>query len=85
MAKVIAHMRVDSEIVAAVKEIAQDQHNGNFTAAVEDLIRQSLQMRSIEESYRWKMYEAAKSHLGHAKDSQTYTKFIRSILTSLHL
>jgi hypothetical protein len=84
MSKQIVHMRIDEEIKDAVKKLADNEHDGNFTAAVESLLSQSLRLRLIEENTRWAMYSAAKK----ANDDlpiQEYSEFIRKLTDGLFI
>lgn len=84
MTKEIVHMRMDSAIRNSVKEIAEADYNGVFTAAIESLLNQAITMRSIDQQKRWTMYSAAKNS-EHQDSDKEHMKFIRSLVDGLHL
>lgn len=86
MSKKIVHMRLDEEIKSAVKALADDEYDGNFTAAIECLLAQSLRMRLIDVNTRWAMYSAAKNHNSKViMDDQQYNGFIRKLTDGLFI
>lgn len=86
MSKQIVHMRIDEEIKAAVKLLSDEEYGGNFTAAIECLLTQSLRMRMIDVNTRWAMYSAAKNHNSNViMDDQQYNGFIRKLTDGLFI
>jgi hypothetical protein len=85
MAKKIKQMRFSAETIERINGIAEQDHDGNFTAAVESLIHQSLVTRSLDQSVRWHMYEGAKKVMADQYDEKNYANLIRDSLQSLHL
>lgn len=86
MTKQVVHMRIDEDIKSAVKELADHEYEGNFTAAIECLLAQSLRMRLIDVSTRWAMYSAAKNYKSNvAMDDQEYNSFIRKLTDGLFI
>lgn len=86
MSKKIVNVRLDEEIKSAVKSLADDEYEGNFTAAVECLLAQSLKMRLIDVNTRWAMYSAAKNHNSKVNmDDQQYNSFIRKLTDGLFI
>lgn len=86
MSKKIVNVRLDKEIKSAVKSLADDEYEGNFTAAVECLLAQSLRMRLIDINTRWAMYSAAKNHNSKViMDDQQYNSFIRKLTDGLFI
>jgi hypothetical protein len=86
MSKQIVHMRIDEEIKDAVKKLADSEYEGNFTAAVECLLGQSLRLRMVEIDTRWAMYSAAKNAHAHLPmTDQEYNEFIRKLTDGLFI
>lgn len=86
MSKKIVHMRLNEEIKSAVKSLADDEYDGNFTAAIECLLAQSLRLRLIDVNTRWAMYSAAKNHNSKViMDDQQYNSFIRKLTDGLFI
>ncbi len=86
MSKQIVHMRLDSNIREAVKMLASEEYSGNFTAAIECLLSQSLRLREVEINTRWAMYSAAKNAASHtAMDDQQYNEYIRTLTDGLFI
>jgi hypothetical protein len=86
MSKQIVHMRIDEEIKSAVKRLADNEYEGNFTAAVECLLAQSLRMRMIDLTTRWEMYGAAKNAKSKVvMDDKQYNEFIRKLTDGLFI
>jgi hypothetical protein len=79
-------MRIDEEIKSAVKRLADSEYEGNFTAAVECLLAQSLRMRMIDLTTRWEMYGAAKNAKSKVvMDDKQYNEFIRKLTDGLFI
>lgn len=86
MSKQIVHMRIDEDIKSAVRELADKEYEGNFTAAIECLLAQSLRMRLVDINTRWAMYSAAKNHNSNViMDDQQYNGFIRKLTDGLFI
>jgi len=86
MSKQIVHMRIGKELRESVKDLADSEFDGNFTAAVESLLGQSLRLRSVEINTRWAMYSAAKNANAHLPMSdQQYNEFIRTLTDGLFI
>ena len=86
MSKQIVHMRIEKELRESVKDLADSEFDGNFTAAVESLLGQSLRLRAIEINTRWAMYSAAKNANAHLPMSdQQYNEFIRTLTDGLFI
>lgn len=60
MSKILKQARLDSELVEEIQKVADSEHSGNFTAALESMVKQSVAIRSIDEQKRWMMYSGAK-------------------------
>jgi hypothetical protein len=79
-------MRIGKELRESVKDLADSEFDGNFTAAVESLLGQSLRLRSVEINTRWAMYSAAKNANAHLPMSdQQYNEFIRTLTDGLFI
>jgi hypothetical protein len=79
-------MRIDEGIKEAVKRMADSDYQGNFTAAIECLLSQSLRLRDVEVNTRWAMYSAAKNAHAHLPMSdQEYNEFIRKLTDGLFI
>lgn len=86
MSKQIVHMRIEKELRESVKDLADSEFDGNFTAAVESLLGQSLRLRTVETNTRWAMYSAAKNANAHIPMSdQQYNEFIRTLTDGLFI
>jgi hypothetical protein len=86
MSKQIVHMRIEKELRESVKDLADSEFDGNFTAAVESLLGQSLRLRAVETNTRWAMYSAAKNANAHIPMSdQQYNEFIRTLTDGLYI
>lgn len=86
MAKTIKNIRLENSLIESVSELAAAEYEGNFTAAIEDLINQALITRSIDDRAKWMMYGAAKqSIVGEDLDEREYHKFITKITDALHI
>ena len=86
MSKQIVHMRIEKELRESVKDLADSEFDGNFTAAVESLLGQSLRLRAVETNTRWAMYSAAKNANAHLPMSdQQYNEFIRTLTDGLFI
>lgn len=86
MSKQIVHMRLDSEIRSAVKDFSETEFDGNFTAAMEKLLDQSLRMRLLDDRIRWEMYGAAKRAISDVcMNERQYKDFIDTVADGLGL
>lgn len=86
MAKTVKNIRLENGLIEAVSELAQAEYEGNFTAAIEDLINQSLVTRSIDDRAKWMMYSAAKQSIAEEYlEEKEYHKFITMITDALHI
>lgn len=81
MAKILKPTRFEESLIKEIQAIADSEHSGNYTAALESLARQSLSMRSINENIRWGLYSGGKKHCGGAYDD----KLTRKIIDGLHI
>ena len=81
MAKKLKNLRIEEDKIKAIQKIADVEHEGNFTAAVERLLNQSLSMRGICERDRWEMYSSVSSLY---KTSGTLDQ-LRPLLDGLHI
>lgn len=81
MAKKLKNLRIEENKIKAIQKIADIEHEGNFTAAVESLLNQSLSMRGICERDRWEMYSSVSSLY---KTSGTLEQ-LRPLLDGLHI
>lgn len=77
MAKTIKQMRLEDSVIDRVQGIANDHHDGNFTAAMESIINQALAMRDIDLSVRKQMYSTGNSW---QKDPD-----VRQLVDALHI
>lgn len=81
MAKVLKPTRFEESLIAEIQEIADRDHSGNYTAALESLAKQALSMRSVDEDVRWKLYSGGKRHCGGGYDD----RLTRKIIDGLHI
>lgn len=86
MPKILKQTRLDSELIEEITKIAETSHDGNFTAAVESLLSQSIAIRTLPERLRWQMYSGAKS-IGALSnlDEKSYLSTISNITDGLHI
>lgn len=86
MAKILKQTRLDSDLIDEIKKIAETSHDGNFTAAVESLLEQSIAIRSLSEQVRWKMYSGAK-RLGalNKLDERDYVTTTNKMIEGLYI
>lgn len=86
MAKLVKPIRFEQEMIDAVQAVADSEHGGNYTAALESLVSQSMAIRSIEEQARWMMYSGSK-RLGafNDLDDKSYTALTSKMTTGLHI
>ena len=86
MAKTVKNIRLENSLIDQVSALADLEYEGNFTAAMEDLISQSLVARSIEERTKWMMYSAAKQSVSDEElTEKEYHQFITKITDALHI
>lgn len=81
MAKILKPTRFEEELITQIQKIADDEHSGNYTAALESLAKQALSMRSVDEDVRWKMYSGGKRFCDGFYDD----KLTRKIIDGLHI
>lgn len=60
MAKQIKNFRLDTELLDGLSKVAAEEFNGNVTAALEDMIKHSLVVRSVPEGDRDRLRVSAK-------------------------
>ena len=58
MAKIQKAIRIDQDANDRLQEIADQEFDGNWTAALEAAMRQAVSTRAFHEDDRWKMYSA---------------------------
>jgi len=86
MAKTVKNIRLENSLIDQVSALADLEYEGNFTAAMEGLISQSLAARTIEERTKWLMYSAAKQSIsGDDLTEKEYHQFITKITEALHI
>ena len=61
MAKIVKPIRFTQEMIEKIQAIADSEHSGNYTAALESLVSQSISIREIDEQTRWMMYSGSKN------------------------
>lgn len=81
MAKILKPTRFEEELINKIQAVADEDHSGNYTAALESLAKQALSMRSVDEDVRWKLYSGGKRHCGGGYDD----KLTRQIIDGLHI
>lgn len=81
MAKKLKNLRIEEDKVEAIQKLANIEHDGNFTAAVDSLLNQALSMRGICERDRWEMYSSVSPQY---KSSGTLEQ-LRPLLDGLHI
>ena len=60
MAKIQKAIRIDQDANDRLQEIADQEFDGNWTAALEAAMRQAVATRAFCENTRWDMYSAVK-------------------------
>lgn len=85
MAKAIKQVRLDQQMIIAVSEIADSEHNGNFTAALESLLNQSLLMRGLDIGIRHDMYNKVKQSVYKQTEKDTGVANVRQLIDALHI
>jgi hypothetical protein len=60
MAKIVKPIRFEQELIDKIQSIADVEHSGNYTAALESLAVQAIALRDIDERARWMMYSGSK-------------------------
>lgn len=85
MTKKIVHMRISEDLHKAVTSMAESEHGGVFTAAVESLLTQALRMRGIDERVRWVMYGSAKNENAESLPVEEHSALIKNLVYGLHL
>lgn len=85
MTKKIVHMRISEDLHKAVSDMAESDHGGVFTAAVESLLAQALMIRAVDEQLRWVMYGAAKNETDYSLPISDYSKLIKNMTGGLNL
>lgn len=81
MAKILKPTRFEEELISQIQKIADEDHSGNYTAALESLAKQALSMRSVDEDTRWKIYSGGKRFFDGSYDD----KLTRKIIDGLHI
>lgn len=77
MAKTSRTYRLDNEILGMIQKIADDEFDGNSTAAIESMCNQSAMMRSVDDRIRHIMYSSAKNEVDHTE--------ARTLIDALHI
>jgi len=85
MAKLIKQVRLDKNMINAVSAIADSDHSGNFTAAIESLLNQSLLMRQIEIETRLRMYDHVKKSEYERTQKINGVANVRQLIDALHI
>lgn len=85
MAKTVKNIRLDNTIIRKVSVIAEDEHEGNFTAAMESLINQALLMRGLDMQTRWNMYDRVKQSEYDRTEKETGNPNVRHLIDALHI
>lgn len=85
MAKLIKQVRLDKSLINQVESISNEFHDGNFTAAIESLLMQSLIMRSLDIKTRWMMYDHVKQSEYERTDKETGIPNVRQLIDALHI
>ena len=87
MAKVVKTVRIEESLIDAVNKIADQEFNGNATAALEACIGQAVALRKIPENVRWGIYSNSNQQMLDDLDVERGTKdeyeAIRSLTTAL--
>lgn len=82
MAKILKPTRFEESLISEIQKIADLEHSGNYTAALESLAKQALSMRCIDEDTRWKIYSASKKACGSGFFEDRLT---RKLVDGLHI
>lgn len=85
MAKIIKQVRLESLLINQVEAVANEFHDGNFTAAVESLLSQSLIMRDLDIKTRWRMYDHVKQSEYERTEKETGIPNVRQLIDALHI
>lgn len=85
MAKTIKNIRLENSLIERIHEIAKDDHDGNFTAAIESLINQSILMRGLMVQTRWNMYDSVKQSEYDRTEKETGNPNVRQLIDALHI
>ena len=66
MAKVMKNFRIEQSILDGVSVIADAEYGGNMTAAIENMLKHSIEFRKVSESDRDRLRVQAKrnDHFG---------------------
>lgn len=87
MAKVTKTWRVEDSLLEKLSDIANEEFDGNVTAALEAFLEQGVALRSFTEQERWFIYsrsnEVAYLYSGTERGSPEEAKRIRSLTTAL--
>lgn len=81
MAKILKPIRFEEGLIKEIQDIADTDHSGNYTAALEGIVKQALAMRSVDERVRWHLYSEGKKKCGQLYDD----KMTRKIIDGLHI
>ena len=82
MAKILKPTRFEENLISEIQKIADSDHSGNYTAALESLAKQALAMRCISEDTRWQIYSASKNACG---SDFFEDRLIRKLVDGLHI
>lgn len=85
MAKTIKNIRLDNTLIEKISEVANTDHDGNFTAAIESLIGQSILMRGLDIKTRWSMYDSVKQYEYDRTEKETGNPNVRQLIDALHI
>lgn len=77
MAKLSRTYRFEEELLKRIQVIADDEFEGNSTAAIESLCNQAALMRSIDDRVRHMMYGVAKNEIDYSE--------ARAVVDALHI
>ena len=78
-------MRLENSVIDQVQSIANEDHDGNFTAAMESIINQALAMRGVNVVLRWQMYDSVKQHEYERTEKESGQPNVRQLIDALHI
>lgn len=85
MAKTVKNIRLDNELISKITAIAERDHHGNFTAAIESLANQAILIRGLDTLTRWSMYDSVKQSEYERTEAETGTPNVRQLIDALHI
>lgn len=87
MAKVVKTVRIEESLVERMGEIAMSEFDGNATAALEEFIKQAVELRKIPEAARWAIYsksnQAMLDSMGVKRGSKDELEALKALTAAL--